>query len=222
MTDVSAPVSRRLREVVREEGPRGVWWRGLGVTVYRRLAVFVRDVAEVPLKLGSGTGDPEAYLGPDDIDDYLKLRPDQTVVEIERRLATGQHCIVFREGGAILSARWLSLEYAELPYLGLSFELPPHVAYFHDGYTAEAARGRGIGGRSWGPAFDQVLAGAGATVVLGTIWQHNPLGMRLKRKGPEYHPIGTIGCARLGPLRIPVRRIPPGYLGRASRFHPAD
>lgn len=41
-------IGRRSLEVLRAEGPRGLWWRGLGVTVYRRLILVSRRLESRP------------------------------------------------------------------------------------------------------------------------------------------------------------------------------
>jgi hypothetical protein len=154
------------------------------------------------------------------VDDYLRLRPEVPAAEIDRRLAGGQRCVVVRHDHTIVSARWVSTGLAEVPYLELAFELPDGLAYVYDVYTAGSARGRRISASTW-PRYERLLAESGVTALLGTVWPQNRAGMGLVR-GAGYRRIGMVGCLRLAPLRIPLRRIPPGYLGRASRLRPAS
>jgi hypothetical protein len=220
MSQTGPPVRERLREVLREEGMRGVWWRGLGVTVYRRVVFFTREVAASASVPPSDLELSVAYLVPGEVDDYLRFRPEVPAAEVDRRLAGGQRCVIVRHNGSIVSSRWVSTGLAEVPYLELVFELPGGVAYTYDVYTSEALRGRKLTGASRSH-YESLVADEGVTTLLGTAWPENPAGLRMVRAA-GYRPIGTVGSLRLGPLRIPVRRIPPGYLGRASRFHPSD
>lgn len=210
----------RIRTVLREEGPSGLWWRGLGVTVYRHMEVVSRDLSDSPPRADEDAGLDEGELGMDDVSEYLQLRPDQDRREIDRRLATGHHCHVVREAGRIVSTRWLSIGFAEVPYLDLVFELRSDLAYIHDSHTAPEVRKRGLATATW-PRYERLLAEAGVSAVLGLVWPQNRLGMGYVRAARGYRALGTIGCIRLGPVRIPIRRTPAGLLGSARRFRPA-
>jgi hypothetical protein len=206
-----------LRQVLREEGVRGAWWRGLGVTVYRRLTLSAQEADSIPRREEPGVD--IGFLEPGDIDEYLRLRPDESPAEVERRLASGQYCATVLSEGTLASIRWMSTAFAEFPYLGLRFELAEGVGYIYDVYTDPAFRGRRLQ-RTTTPSYEAFLAEKGVRTWLGTAWLQNPPGVALV-KGSKFEGLGTVGCVRLGPLRVPVKRVPPGYLGRASRLRPA-
>ncbi len=210
----------RSRAVLREEGLSGLWWRGLAVTVYRRTLLFGRDLAAFPSRTGTTAALDDAQLRPEDVGQYLRLRPDQERREIEHRLATGQRCQVVRLGGEIVAARWLSVGFAEIPYLGLTFDLAPDVAYVHDVYTAPSARERGIATASR-PGYERFLADRGVRTLVAVVWLQNRLGMSYLGGLPGWRPLGRVDCLRLGPFRIPIKRTPAGLLGSATRFRPA-
>ena len=211
-----SPLPRRAIEVLREEGVRGLWWRSLGLTVYRRLVLVAREMEDDPPPRQSRPSLSFEFLAAGRLDDYLRLRPGFAATEVERRLETGQRCVLVRDGGEVVSARWLATGRAEMPYLNHVFDLPEGVAYVYDVYTSRAVRGRGVGAK--GGAFAVgLLHSEGYRRLLGTFMPQSAAGRGLVA-GAGYRPVGTIGCLRLPGLRRLVPRVPPGYLGRARRL----
>jgi len=209
---------RRALRSLRQEGLGGFWWRTLGVTFYRRLVVVAREVAGPPGSRAKLALSFE-YLGQESLDDYMRLRPDADRFEIQRRLLTGQRCALARHNGEVVSARWVATERAEVPYLDLVFALPEGVAYVYDVYTTPSARGRGISGEAR-IQYEELLRAAGTRTLIGTFMPENTAGLGLVR-GAGYERVGMIGCLRLPGLRLPIRRLPAGYLGDANRMKPA-
>lgn len=210
----------RVREVLREEGLRGLWIRGLGVTVYRRLLLFSLDLSEYPGAGRQPDGLEVGELDLDSVDEYGLMRPDTPAAEVRRRLESDQSCIFVRRGERMVSARWIDRREAEVEYLGLTYELPPGVGHLYDVYTAPEARRARIG-RVTFPRYVAMLHQLGVERLLVTGLPENEAGIGLI-KAAGYRPVGLIGAIRLGPLRAGVRRIPPGHLGRAHRFHAGD
>jgi GNAT superfamily N-acetyltransferase len=209
-------VGRRTLEVARSEGVRGLWWRGLGVTVYRRLMIVTR-------KLDAGGWPPPPkisvtaeLLDQATADDYLALRRDVKPLEVQRRLATGQRCVLARRAGKPVGALWFASERAELPYLDLTFYLVDGIGYVYDVYTAPDLRGAGVSS-ALRPHYLEGLRAEGCHTLLGTTMPENVSGRGLIGAA-GYDAVGTVGCFRLGPLRVPVRRLPTGYLGQACRL----
>jgi GNAT superfamily N-acetyltransferase len=198
---------RRVRRLV---------FGALAVTVYRRLILYERDLAvRVPIDPDT----PSASLGvlaTSDLEHYARLRPDAPPGDAARRLARGERCFVARRDGDLVAMRWLSTERADIEYLGLSFPLGPGLTYAYDGFTDPEARGSGFATLSGAHMGDQ-LRREGYRAVLSTMLPENELARyHLLRLGAR--PVGTVGCLRLGPLRLPLRRLPEGYLGAASRL----
>ncbi len=210
-------VVRRVPDVIRAQGLRGLFWRGLAVTFYRRLLVFSRDIAGPPTQSARVELGFE-LLDRDGIADYLALRPDQTAKEVERRLAAGQRCAVARHRGELVSARWFAIRRAEMPYLELAFELPEGVGHTFDLFTTPATRGMGIT-RATRVYFEEMLRAEGCHTLLGTSLPENAAGRALV-EAAGYRLLGTMGSVRLGPLRLAVRRLPEGRLGAATRLRP--
>jgi GNAT superfamily N-acetyltransferase len=189
---------------------RRLFFGALAVTVYRRLTVYERDLAvRVPIDPET----PPASLGvlvASDLEDYARLRPDEPPEEAARRLARGERCFAARRDGDLVAMRWLSTERADVEYLGLSFSLGPGLAYAYDGFTDPRARGSGFGTLS-GAHMGEQLRSEGYRAVLSTMLPENEAARHhLVRLGAR--PVGTVGCLRLGPVRVPLRRLPPGYL----------
>jgi hypothetical protein len=207
--------------VARSEGLRGLWWRSLSATLYRRLVLVARESDAGPPPSRARLALDFEYLTLDGIGEYLELRGDASAGEIERRLGSGQRCALARHEGRIVSARWFSTETAEIDYLGLAFEVPPGVAYVYDVYTSPGARRLGISGEARRQYEDELRRG-GARKLLGTFMPENTAGLGLIT-GAGYRQVGVVGCVRLPGVRIPVRRLPAGYLGPSTRLRtPAD
>jgi Acetyltransferase (GNAT) family len=206
----------RLLEVARSEGVRGVWWRGLGVTLYRRLIIVARALDDgqwpPPPKVTVTAG----LLSPGEVDDYVVLRPEVTRREVGRRLATGQRCVLARREGKPVAALWFASRCAELPYLDLAFDLGEGVGYVYDVYTAPDLRGARISA-GLRRHYLEGLRADGCHTLMGTAMPENVSGRGLIGTA-GYEALGTVGCLRLGPVRLPIRRLPAGYLGRAHRL----
>ena len=211
-------LARRLIAVARQEGPRGLWWRALSATVYRRLVLVARQIDRAPPAPGARLAVDLEDLTVARVGHYLELRRDASAAEIERRLRTGQRCTIARHRGDIVSVRWSAVGTAEVPYLELAFELPPGVAYVYDVYTSPRARGRGIARQARLDVEDR-LRRTGARVLLGTFMPENSAGRGLVAAA-GYRPVGMIGCVRLPGARFPLRQVPPEYLGPARRLRP--
>lgn len=212
-------VPTRVIDVARREGLRGLWWRTLSATVYRRLVVLAREIGQGPPPSESRLDLEFEYLTVDGLAEYTQLRPDANVAEVERRLRAGRRCALARHGGEIASVRWFSAEVAEIDYLGLAFELPPGVLYFYDWYTSPRARRLGVGAARWS-VYEEEIRRAGIRRLIGGIMPENTWGLAVA-SGADYRTVGMVGCVRLPGVRIPTRRLPPGYLGPSRRFRPA-
>jgi hypothetical protein len=134
---------QRGRAVLREEGLRSLFMRVLGETVYRRMLVLRGTLSDAPPQMEPNGGVEFRPLERFEIEQYLQLRPDQTMEEIERRLASGQVCFAAREDGRLVQACWLAPPgAARIEYLDLEFPLSPVEVYVHDFFAAPSERGR--------------------------------------------------------------------------------
>ena len=211
----------RALEVLRREGVAGLRIRALDATVYRHLLISARDLA-IPARAGIELppGIEIGFLDPAETGDYAALRPETDPAETDRRLATGHRCIVARRNGRVVHARWISPGRLESAYLGLSFELPPGIAYLHDTFTALEARRQRLSVATGALCF-RVLRDEGVETALAGIWPGNAPAMALLRTN-RHDLIGVIGAIRLGRRRMPVMRgMPEGYVGSVRPFTPA-
>ncbi len=206
--------------MARSEGLRGLWWRSLSATAYRRLVVVAREIDEGPPPSESRLALEHEDLTLDGLQEYVALRSDTSAAEVERRLSAGQRCALARHAGEIVSVRWfVTAGEAEIAYLGLAFELPPGVGFSYDVYTSPPARRRGIS-REVRRRYEDELSRAGTRRLLGTFMPENAAGLGLVTAA-GYRRVGMVGCVRLPGVGIPVRRLPPGYLGPSRRLRPA-
>jgi hypothetical protein len=189
---------------------RRVIFGALAVTVYRRLIVYERPLYQRPPAPRAGAGVRLGLLSATDVDDYRHLCPDTPSEEVTKRLARGDRCFVARLNGDLVSVRWLSTKRADVEYLGLSFSLGAAFAYAYDAFTAPALRQTGLSTIAAAYMGEQARS-EGCRALLSAIGPENEGGRRLL-KGLGGRPVGMVGCLRLGPLRLPLRRLPPGYL----------
>jgi hypothetical protein len=211
---VSAPpLPRRVIDALRHGGVRELWWRALGVTVYRRLQLYLRDV-DAPHE----PGPPDVVVRLlDDVDDYLAARSGAPRAEVERRLARGDVCGIGWLGDEVVGTRWLSFGVAEIEYLDLAFEIAPSLGYVYDVWTRPDQRGSGVN-RSLSTWSANVIRERGGRYSFSAILAENRGGSSIPGTLPM-RPAGTLGCLRLLGRRIDVRRgVPDDVLGRATRL----
>jgi hypothetical protein len=135
-------ILHRAREVLRTEGPRALWFRVLGETVYRRVIVMERPFgATVPE--ASRAGLELGLLQPGELAEYYALRPDAGAGagEIESRFARGHVCFVARREGRLIGACWAGIGRTWLDYLEIWIDLSPGVGYLYDLYVVPEERG---------------------------------------------------------------------------------
>jgi hypothetical protein len=190
---------------------RRLFFGALAVTFYRRLVVYERPLDRTPPAPPAPPGASFHLLSVSQLDAYRRLRPDTPAEEIERRLARGDRCFAVSLDGAVVSTRWQSCERAEFEYLGMSFPLGSGLAYAYDGFTEDGIRGSGLSTLA-AAHMGQQLRGEGYRSLLSALLPENEGGRRLLT-GLGGRPVGTVGCLRLGPVRVPLRRLPDGYLG---------
>lgn len=118
-------VIRRASAIVRLQGWKALWYKFLGETVYRRLALYEfrldQPFPEIGLKVPVELG----FLGQEDIGAYLRFSPYATAADVHARLQRGDRCFVARTEGLIVSVRWSGRESVLLASLGCTLHLAP-------------------------------------------------------------------------------------------------
>ena len=193
----------RAAEVLRQNGPRQLWFRALGELGYRRqlvtelvLPAAGADVREPP--------EAEArFLGDADLDAYATLHG--AFDEARERFARGDRCFGIWLDGTLVSTRWLATGTARLGYLGREVPLAPGDVYIYETYTEPGHRGRGISAIA-GAIVPATLAAEGARRMVGVLEPENTRGIRANEKA-GYRIVGKIGYVRMGPWRRDFGRL---------------
>jgi GNAT superfamily N-acetyltransferase len=191
----------RAAEVVRTEGARALVARAAGETLYRRLVLVERDLAEpldadVPVELAFG------YLDGSAVDAYEAFRPGGGR-RAEQRLADGDRCFATWSGGRLVAVRWLATGAPRIEYLDLPLQLVDGEIYHYDTFTDPSLRRRGISVASQARLFE-TLRREGFRCSIRALLPENRAALRdAARAG--YRERGRIGYVKLGPWRRPFR-----------------
>ena len=189
----------RMWAVLVEEGPRNLWFKALGESVYRRLVVAEMSLTEaVPASAAS----PHALsaLHTHSLADYLRYRTDLTEQAVAERLEKGDECWVLLIEGRVAQACWIaSGASARISYLECDVELHARGIYVYEFYVHPEFRGRGLSLA----ALEQVVAEYRARGYERLIWAWIPenagaAGL-VARAGMR--PLGLLGYWRLGRWR---------------------
>lgn len=180
----------RLRTIWRDEGARGVWFRGLGCVGYSRLLVWSRPIGEpVVAELPSGLQLIE--IGPQELDRYLRFRTDQVEATARRRWQRGERCHAIAHGDAIVHCAWSATGIAWVDFLRCRLVLPHDVVYSFDAVTAAAYQRQGHSGTR--AHYVTGLYGAlGYSRVWSATLPENPAALRFQQR---------LGARPIGQLR---------------------
>ncbi|MDA1314461.1 MAG: hypothetical protein O2968_14065 [Acidobacteria bacterium] len=192
-----AGVWRRAREVLRQEGPRSLWFKILGEICYRRLLLLER-VLDGSKKESGGLG-PVSRLATSDLDCYSRFQPDADLAEIRRRLRRGDICLAMNHEGEIIHACWIRRGRARSEYLDCEVELPPDTGYAYEAFTKPEFRGRGVA-NAGAHLMEAPLVEAGYRTVLSMIGPENYASLRFTQQA-GHRIVGRIGYRGLGPWR---------------------
>lgn len=190
---------RRAVTILDEEGPRVLWFKLLGLTVYRRLRLAVRALDEPIQPKTSALPLEFSFLEPHELTTYTGLRGEEEARRAEARLRRGERCWTARLDGAIINVRWVATDHARIDYLDATIPLEPGEAYVYDLYTVSESRGLGVAGEA-SEQIARVLAAEGYRCMLGAVLPENEIGARM-HASHGYRPLGAIRSVRLGPWR---------------------
>lgn len=124
-------------------GPAGFVRRVLRKLGVRR-RYLVLGGPDDPLEEASATPVEAARLAPDELDEYLAFRPDQSRETIQRRLDEGGICFVGRSGGRMVAAIWTALGSVRLDYVPCRLWLGERTFSAYDLYVDPALRGQRV------------------------------------------------------------------------------
>lgn len=133
-------VAKRVGEIMRDGGPKALFWKALGEICYRRLHLFVDDFqtpldpppARIPLTY--------RLIDSNDFADYFSITPDADRSEFERRLSAGHECVSGWHEGQLVGYCWSGATRAPINYLGHDLLLEPGWVYGYEMLVAPAVR----------------------------------------------------------------------------------
>jgi hypothetical protein len=191
--------ARRAAEILRSEGPRALWFRILGETVYRRMVLFERRLEEPIEAAECGADVAIAQLAMSEVDDYAAFRPGADATETRSRLEQGHQCWVARQQGALVHAIWAATGSAWIRYLDCEIQLAPNEVYIYESYTTPALRRLNINAvRS--KAMMNHFRERSYFRLLALVMPENPAGIHATL-GAGYQDAGVIALVKIGPWR---------------------
>jgi len=198
---------KRAAEIWREEGPKGLWFKTLGETIYRRAVLFERPLTESGLRVTTSLPVTVGLLDKTEVDEYLSFRPGAHPSEVRSRLEAGHLCFVARHEGRIVSAAWIATGRVWVDYLAREVRLAADEAYLYESFTSPESRGQNI------PAVRatyeaQHFREAGYRRLVAVIMPENKPALRHAEKA-GWQPFGMLGYIKLGPWRWDFCRVKP-------------
>jgi GNAT superfamily N-acetyltransferase len=182
--------------VLRDEGPRALWFKVLGETLYRRLRLVelrpedAVQAGSLPLEFG--------FLEPSQAEEYARLRPGVDVAAVRQRLVR-ERCFAAWSDGRLVSTRWVTAGSVYVDYLGRALPLAPGEVWISDTFTDPPYRGQDVSPAA-GAALASALVEEGVHAQLAGVLPENPLGVRAYEQA-GYRPVGTVGYIRIGRRR---------------------
>jgi GNAT superfamily N-acetyltransferase len=182
---------KRAKTLFREEGGKGLWFKILGETVYRRLLLLERHLdsplAEAPPRVPVVMN----LLKTTEIDDYAGFRTDTDRAEVHRRLESNHWCFVARYQGRIVNTLWATRRRAWIDYLSCEIQLSSDAVYIYDSFTSPQFRGNNIA-PSQENRVVRYFRDAGCRHILVAVLPENKPGMRALEKA-GFRPFRLIG-----------------------------
>jgi ubiquinone/menaquinone biosynthesis C-methylase UbiE len=187
----------RAGQLLREQGPVGLF-----AGILRRLTRPLVQVGSVTFFMRGLEGDapsqPSSEFSVRQLRasdrDALLYGSESRWERLWPRFQAGHLCFAaLDEQGRAVHTRWVTLESALVPELGMDFVPGPEAAYFYDGYTRPDARHRGVDGLVRAAIFEALRA-LGRDRVYSYVRDDNPEGLRAARRAQQ--PVGTIRHVR--------------------------
>ena len=121
----SGMIARSI-EILKQDGPRGLWFRLLAETLYRRMFLFDHVLREPDVEVTSPPQAAADLLELTEIHEYMRARPGN-VTEILKRLNNGHMCFFIRYSNSIVHTCWVAIGTARMGYLDCEIQMAPHT-----------------------------------------------------------------------------------------------
>lgn len=139
------------------------------------------------------------------VDEYCVYRPDTDRADIVRRIDRGERCFVGRHDGRIVGDAWWVAGDVYVSPLHRTLELGRDAIWAKHSFAIPEVRGRNVDTLR-GVLTMQQLWAEGYQRCYFCVWPHNRSALGSATKWGARR-LGTIGCLRLGPLRIDFERL---------------
>jgi len=194
---------RRVVEIWRENGPRVLFWKVLGETVFRRMRYFERSLRD-PIPLASPIpGVTVGELPPERWGELQQVHPGTSLQEIARRRRKGDRCFIATAQGRIAHLRWVAVERTWCEGLGAEIPLEGNAVYVYGSFTIPEMRGRNLA-TEVSKFCLRSLRQAGFERVVAVVDAEKQAGLRAVENA-GYHSAGWLSVLRLGPWRRLIR-----------------
>jgi hypothetical protein len=189
---------RRSIDILKREGARGLWFRLLARTFYRRMFLVDRALREPDVEVIRPHQVAIDLLKPAEIQEYMRARPG-SVAEILNRLNNGHMCFLVRDSNSIVHTCWVAVGTAHLGYLDCEIEMAPGVVYVYGSFTNHAHRNMNLATLR-GVFMERHLLKLGFQRAVAVIVPENKAALRRVQKG-GYRNFGLIGFLAIGSWR---------------------
>jgi RimJ/RimL family protein N-acetyltransferase len=192
-------VLERAGEILRQEGVRGLWFKILGDTVYRRLLLLERPLHEPSGEVKAGIPVEISLLQKSEIAEYVEFRQEGKDTEVEAQLEAGDWCFVARHQGHIVCARWATTGPVWSDYLSCELRLAADEIYIYDVFTKPGLRGQAVSPATSTEMLRYFRAAGYRRLVTAILPENQPSLRAVAKTG--HRPYGLIGYITIGPWK---------------------
>jgi GNAT superfamily N-acetyltransferase len=194
---------RRVVEIWGDGGPRVLFWKILGETVFRRMCYFERSLSDPIPPPSPMPGVTIEELPAERWYELRQLLPETGQEEIAGRLQRGHRCFIASADNRIVHMRWVAFGKSWSQELGAEVSLDPSAAFPHKSFTIPEMRRCGLAAEVSKFCL-HTLRQAGYQRMVAVVDAENEAGLRAVENA-GYHPAGWLAVLRLGPWRRLIR-----------------
>lgn len=192
-------ILKQLIKNIQKNNIRDLWFKVLGRTIYRRLILFERDLKAPISNINPGIPIKITLLKDNEIDDYIRFRPDVDYIAIQRRFEKNAQCFVVRYENKIVHAGWAFAKSAWIDYLKYPILLSDDEIYTSDSFTSPEFRGFNVAAARIIFTIQYFNNLGYGKLLCGVLKENKPAFRPLEKTG--WIPCGVISCLMIGPWR---------------------